>query len=246
MCSCLGHRHSAPEALECAVTGTCRPRRRGIRRVRGAGVPGLLRPRDGASEPGAGPVLPADAVGLLRGSGLGARNGVACFGLAGDSHLGAELAIAEAHRVFVSAGHHPQARVPARQSAEGPIMPRALSGERANASERTPRAPRHAACPHQPFLKRSQPARRVTGRDARGPTCPRAPQQITDRGPAQPTRLSAKRRDGVVAPILARAAAPWRHPFKASARRRNGARAAAYLATLAARVTRAAGRTDRC
>ena len=48
----------------------------------------------------------------------------------------------------------------------------------------------------------SRPAARVTGRDAREPTCPRAPQRMTNRGPAQPiTPLNeAPRRRGHLHP----------------------------------------------
>jgi len=39
----------------------------------------------------------------------------------------------------LTAGRHRQARVPARQSAEGPIMPRALSGAATSRERRGPR-----------------------------------------------------------------------------------------------------------
>jgi len=53
----------------------------GVRRLCGGTVPEVLRADDGAAEPGAGDVLPAAADRVLRGVGLGARDGVAGGGL---------------------------------------------------------------------------------------------------------------------------------------------------------------------
>ena len=58
-----------------------------LRLVRGGRVPPVLRSEDGPTESATGTVLPADAAGVLRGTGLGARDGVARGGLSGDPEL---------------------------------------------------------------------------------------------------------------------------------------------------------------
>jgi len=80
--------------------------------------------------------------------------------------------------------------------------------------------------------------------DARGSTCSRAPPRSAIGAPLSRSGLEWRRRDGVAAPILARAAAPWRRPFKASARRRAGTSAAKFVTSLPARVP-ALGRAPR-
>jgi hypothetical protein len=81
-----------------------------------------------------------------------------------------------------------RARAPKRRGADNAsVIGRATEG-----SERTPRAPRRAACLHHRSFRVKRSARRVPGRDARGPTCPRAPQRSAIRGPALRSRPQLK------------------------------------------------------
>jgi len=72
-----------------------------------------------------------------------------------------------------AAGRHRQARVPARQSARRPIISREIIG-RSDQRERSapPGYPGARRAATSPSLKSNSSARRVTGRDARGPDLP--------------------------------------------------------------------------
>jgi hypothetical protein len=101
-----------------------------------------------------------------------------------------------------------RARAPKRRGADNApgIIGRARECERAH-PEGTPARGLH----REQFREVSRPAARVTGRDARGPTCPRAPHRSAVRGPAQP-----------IAPSMKDAATAWPLPSSPERPRRGG------------------------
>ncbi len=85
----------------------------------------------------------------------------------------------------LTAGRHPQARVPARQSARRTITPRVIGrGDRREPSA-PPGLPGTRAAPYSLPLSEDRSAARVTGRAARGPDLPPGVTTATShRGPA--------------------------------------------------------------
>ena len=82
----MGHDERAAEEPWAPVLSAVEPGAGGgrVRSLRGEALRAVLRWAGGSSEPAAGALLPIAAAGVLRGSGLRARDCLACCGLIGD------------------------------------------------------------------------------------------------------------------------------------------------------------------